>query len=261
MPYTTILYYHLKSYSIFGYLSSKGGDIKAMFIYFKRQEQKEGKRITIRRIDEGNFFYFEILAQGKCGKRKILRADRLCGSHLPVASIDSSLPQRMAKRMISSDRFMDFLLVNTFCEVALGQKSALVYDPDGRYSSYLLRLLTVTRTLYIFSPCPIYETLCETALERVGASPVILKDLGARSFPAALAGGEGARARLTIGEGGFMPICDTVFYKKNWGNFDLCAAKFEVWRPENFPHFLPSRLKNKSLSLTPSQLKKMLDTF
>ena len=229
-----------------------------MFIYFKRQEQGCGKALSVSRIEEGDFFFFLIEAEKNCKKRKILKADRLCGTHYPVASSEPFLPPQMARRLLSTEKFIDFLLVNTFCEVALGQKSALLFDPDGRYAPYLLRLLSVTQTLYILSPCPIYEELSEGALGAIGVSPIFLKSTELRSFSVALGGG---RAKIVLGEGGFMPFCDTVFAARRQENFILAAAKFEILGSKSFPRFLPEKLKNKSLSASPAELKKMLDTF
>ncbi len=233
-----------------------------MFIYLRAIKSEEKKRFIINHIHDGDCSYFEVTFYNKIKDRTVKRAIRRCGKALPIAADGITLPNALHDRLINNEAFDRLLIINAFCEIARGQKSALICDPDGCLSPHLFRALTAVQTLYIYTErADIYESLAAKALKTVGSSPIIVSDPSAQVFPIALTTGDILpRAKILLGQGGFLHCREEVLFKGRHSRYVLSAAKYSCKKEQNPPFYLPERLKSNAFSATPAQLKKMLDT-
>ena len=233
-----------------------------MFIYMKEAERSKKNKYIINRITEGGKHYFEITFFGKPSERRIKRAVSKCPRELPLVCGGTLLPKPLLKRRLDTTRFNEILLINAFCEIISGQKRAVVYDKSARLCESLYRPLCRVSSLFIITDRPeIYAEFSARALILVGSSPVITRT-AALPFPLPALTLEpiSAHSGLLLGAGGFMPQGDTVLIGGREAEAALCAAKYCIWEDKFAALALPKTLANGTLSISPRELKKMLDT-
>ncbi len=235
-----------------------------MFIYLRAADKCGKKRYTINRVQDGCFSFFEVVFYKKVRPCVLRRAVKKCGRYLPIAAEpEIKLPHELKPRQIATALFDLQLLANAFFYVTRGQKTALIYDPDGRFSPFALRIILAVSELYICTRQEeIYSEICHEALKKLGCSPLLLPRADFKIFPAALTLKKepAVRASLLFGSGGFLPLRDKVLFKGRCESYILAAAKYCCGGGKNAQHYLPERLSNGSLEASPEQLKKMLDT-
>ncbi len=232
-----------------------------MFIYIRIGDVRGGGKYATRKIIEGKNEYYEITLRRNATARILRRALRRCPRGLPIAADCIRLPKKLCYRAINGSAFEVCLLINAFCELIKGQKSALICDPAGLLAAQLLRPLICVPSLYVLTARPdIYLSRGREALKTVGNSPILIKSSTEISAAVALCAGGQISAQIVLGKGGFMPAGSTVLIRDRAQSRVLSAAKFRFFSeaPERFA--LPQKLSFGSLSLTLRELKTMLDS-
>lgn len=201
-----------------------------MFIYLKSFGAPKGCRYEIKKIKIDAGFYFEISFAKKPTSAMVGRAVKRCSRKkaLPIISDGVPVPRNLYHRVLSDISFTRALTANAFARVASGNSAALVLDPDGIFSSHLIPTLSRVGSLFVVTNRPdLYEKNEDNSLSTTGNSAIILKHKPSHFFDAVLCADQSAAlCRIRLGECGFLPSGNTVFYKGKEESRTLMSAIF-----------------------------------
>lgn len=235
-----------------------------LFIYLKQNSNITDCKYIISQKECENGHYFEILFKKSPCPHTVYKAVKRCSRQpLPIAKTGIRLDRRLESRALSTKGFMDILLINAFSTAVSGQKRALVCDRDGRFSKLLSPPLTRVGTLCVLTERPdIYERVSRTYLSAVGNSPLLISQRDAYGFTATLCAEKSENAcGLIFGEGGFLPVGDTVICKGKEYDLALMAALYSCFDINQARLCIPKYLQNRHIKAGCHEFKQMLDSM
>ncbi len=235
-----------------------------MFVYLKQNSGIKDCKYIISQKECENGHYFEILFKKCPHPHTVYKAVKRCSRQpLPIAKMGIRLEKSLECRALSTKGFLDILQINAFSTAVSGQRRVLVSDRYGRFSQLLASPLTRVGTLCVLTERPdMYERVSKAYLSAVGNSPLLISRKDVYGFPATLCAEKSENVSgIIFGEGGFVPVGDTVMCRGKEYDLALMAAFYSCLDSNQAKLCVPKYLQNRHIKAGCHELKQMLDSM
>lgn len=235
-----------------------------MFIYIKT-DKEQNSRYVINQVCEGDIYYYELCFNREPSPYELHKALKHCKRQFPIV-YDGRMKKREEARRLDAAPYDLQLLINAFSFVSMGQKKALVIDPDGLLCDKIARPLISVRTLYVFTKrADIYTRAGDMHLKQIGSSPVLIGeriDIG--EYPTLLSP-FGYRELekshpFTFGKNGLLPEGEGVTARGHVYDRRLSAALFCISGDKKSAAALPLLLRRDGCVFPLESVKVRLDS-